>query len=119
MIPSTPIKVLTEDGKTIKVLLNDYYEEGNNYPTYSLESDNLFNLVLNSSPGRIYRVYASECGGKYARYLIRLPDNSILLSKNEAMWKHIHLSHENMLTQFFSGNKLIFTHLTELEYTFL
>lgn len=118
MTPSTPIKVLTEDGKTIKVLLNNDYEGESNYPTYSLESDNLFNSVLNSSPGRIYKAYASEWGGKYARYLIRLPDNSILLSKNEAKWNHIHLSHENMLTEFFSGNKLIFTHLTELEYTF-
>lgn len=115
-----PVKVFTEDGKIVEVLLDNQYdlEEGRTFMTYPRKSDNLLNLVLDSCPGRVYITANSGEWGKGARYLIRLPGKSALLSKNEARWNHIHLSHGLVLTDFHSGEPIIFTHLTELEYTF-
>ncbi len=117
---TTPVKVFTEDGKIVEVLLHYPYdlEEESSFMTYRLKSDNLFNLVLNSYPCRVYITANSGEWGEGARYLIRLPGKSVLLGKNEAMWNHIHLSHGRVLTEFHSDKPIIFTHLTELEYTF-
>lgn len=117
---TTPVKAFTEGGKFVEVLLDNQYdlEAGRNFMTYPCKSDNLFNLVLNSCPGRVYITANSGEWGEGARYLIRLPGKSALLSKNEARWNHIHLSHGLVLSDFHSGEPVIFTHLTELEYTF-
>lgn len=120
-----PALFAMEDGSTMAVTLDqDFDEDGEIKVKETVCTPDIFTAVMRiPAVNRLYKIHFTHDTFCQA-YLVRLVDNSILVStrhSHRAVSTWVTVDSENYLSHrpgYPVNGKLIFTHLTELEYTF-